>query len=96
MLNFCNFIQVYLFTTNHHLKVYFAANPSFTSILACFKMIGIVTHALTTTSIYPPIFLICVIFLLNYKSYDMLKKNVHEAVLHFSFLYFINAALLYR
>ena len=23
MLNFCDFIQVYVFTTNHHLKIYF-------------------------------------------------------------------------
>ena len=23
MLNFCDFIQVYVFTTNHHLKVFF-------------------------------------------------------------------------
>ena len=28
MLNFCDFIQVYVFTTNHHLKVKFDENNS--------------------------------------------------------------------
>ena len=39
MLIFCAFIQMYVFTTNHHLKRYFCNNW-----VTCIKVIGINQH----------------------------------------------------
>ena len=35
MLIFCDFIQVYVFTTNHHLKVFYVMGKALSGELSC-------------------------------------------------------------
>ena len=53
MLNFCGFIQVYVFTTNHHLKIAVSKriNKKFMSLTLTIKGVGYYCVKLSTKNI---------------------------------------------